>query len=150
MSDKAEYYIVRRRAVPEVLRGVVKANQLLASGKAKTVNEAAEMAGISRSSYYKFKDDIEEFHDSMSGMNITLSCEINDEPGILAQLLVIISGCNANILTIHQSIPISGVADLSISLQIRDNTEDVSLMIRKLESLSGIRKVRIMGRDRTQ
>ena len=90
MSDKAEYYIVRRRAVPEVLRGVVKANQLLASGKAKTVNEAAEMAGISRSSYYKFKDDIEEFHDSMSGMNITLSCEINDEPGILAQLLVII------------------------------------------------------------
>ncbi len=150
MSDKAEYYIVRRRAVPEVLRGVVKANQLLASGKAKTVNEAAEMAGISRSSYYKFKDDIEEFHDSMPGTNITLSCEIHDEPGILAQLLVIISGCNANILTIHQSIPISGVADLSISLQIRDNTEDVSLMIRKLENLNGIRKVRIMGRDKAQ
>ena len=150
MNDKAEYYIVRRRAVPEVLRGVVRANQLLASGKARTVNEAAEIAGISRSSYYKFKDDIEEFHDNTAGMNVTLSCEIDDEPGILAGLLGVISRCNANILTIHQSIPISGVADLSISLQIRDNTEDVSLMIRKLESLSGIRKVRIMGRDRTQ
>ena len=149
MSESTEYYIVRARAVPEVLRGVARANQLLASGKVRTVNEAAELAGISRSSYYKFKDDIEEFHDSMSGMNITLFCEINDETGILASLLGIISGCNANILTIHQSIPINGVADLSISLQIRDNTEDISLMIRKIEALSGVRKIRIMGRDKT-
>ena len=149
MSESTEYYIVRARAVPEVLRGVARANQLLASGKVRTVNEAAELAGISRSSYYKFKDDIEEFHDSMSGMNITLFCEINDETGILASLLGIISGCNANILTIHQSIPINGVADLSISLQIRDNTEDISQMIRKIEALAGVRKIRIMGRDKT-
>ena len=59
----------------------------------------------------------------------------------------IISGCNANILTIHQSIPISGVADLSISLQIRENTEDIGVMIRKIEALGGVRKIRIMGRD---
>ena len=150
MSEKTEFYIVRARAVPEVLRGVAKANQLLASGKARTVNEAAELSGISRSSYYKFKDDIEEFHDSVSGMNITLSCEISDETGILASLLGIISGCNANILTIHQSIPISGVADLSISLQIRDNTDDSSQMIGKIETLSGVRRVRIMGRDKNQ
>ena len=149
MTENAEFYIVRARAVPEVLRGVARANQLLASGKVRTVNEAAELAGISRSSYYKFKDDIEEFHDSMSGMNITLFCEINDETGILASLLGIISGCNANILTIHQSIPINGVADLSISLQIRDNTEDISQMIRKIEALGGVRKIRIMGRDKT-
>lgn len=149
MSENTEFYIVRARAVPEVLRGVARANQLLASGKVRTVNEAAELAGISRSSYYKFKDDIEEFHDSISGMNITFLCEINDETGILASLLGIISGCNANILTIHQSIPINGVADLSISLQIRDNTEDISRMVRKIEALGGVRKIRIMGRDKT-
>ena len=148
MNDKAEYYIVRKRAVPEVLRGVVKANQLLASGKARTVNEAVLIAGISRSSYYKFKDDIEEFHDSAAGMNVTRSCEIDDEPGVLAGLLGVISGCGANILTIHQSIPISGVADLSISLQIRDNTGDIGTMIREIGEFKGVRKVRIMGRDK--
>lgn len=150
VNDKAEYYIVRKRAVPDVLRGVVRANQLLASGKAKTVNEAAEMAGISRSSYYKFKDDIEEFHDNAAGMNVTLSCEIDDEPGILAGLLGAIAECNANILTIHQSIPISGVADLSISLQIRDNTRDISDMIREIGEFKGVRRVRIMGREKAQ
>lgn len=148
MSDKAEYYIVRKRAVPEVLRGVVKVNQLLASGKCRTVNEAVVLAGISRSSYYKFKDDIEEFHDSTAGMNVTLSCEINDEPGVLAGLLGVISGCGANILTIHQSIPISGVADLSISLQIRDNTGDISTIVKEIGDSGGVRKVRIMGRDK--
>ena len=148
MSENTEFYIVRARALPEVLRGVAKANQLLASGKVRTVNEAAELAGISRSSYYKFKDDIEEFHDSTSRMNITIFCEINDETGILANLLGVIAGCRANILTIHQSIPINGVADLSISLQIKDNTEDISEMIRKIEALGGVRKIRIMGRDK--
>ena len=148
LSDKAEYYIVRKRAVPEVLRGVVKVNQLLASGKCRTVNEAVVLAGISRSSYYKFKDDIEEFHDSTAGMNVTLSCEINDEPGVLAGLLGVISGCGANILTIHQSIPISGVADLSISLQIRDNTGDISTIVKEIGDSGGVRKVRIMGRDK--
>ena len=150
MSEKSEFYIVRKRAVPEVLRGVVKVNQLLASGKARTVNEAVELAGISRSSYYKFKDDIEEFHDSMAGMNVTLSCEINDETGLLAELLGIISACNANSLTIHQSIPISGVADLSISLQIKDNTDNISQMIRKIEEMEGVRRIRIMGREKMQ
>ncbi len=142
-----EFYIVRKRAVPEVLQKVVTANKLLASGKVRTVNEAAEMAGISRSSYYKFKDDIEEFHDSFTGTTMTLTCEINDETGILAELLKIISSCKANILTIHQSIPLSGVASLSISLQISENTENISSMLEMLENLSGVRKVRVTGRD---
>lgn len=147
MSEHTEYYIVRARAVPEVLQKVVEANKLLASGRARTVNEAAEMAGISRSSYYKFKDDIEEFHDSMMGTTLTLSCEIDDETGLLADLLGVIAGCGANILTIHQSIPISGVAALSLSLQVTENTEDVGKMIGRLESLRGVHKVKIIGRQ---
>lgn len=147
MSEHTEFYIVRKRAVPEVLQKVVEANKLLASGRARTVNEAAELAGISRSSYYKFKNDIEEFHDSMTGTTLTLSCEINDETGLLADLLQIIAQCRANILTIHQSIPTSGVAAVSLSLQIREETEDVGQMIRMLESQGGVRKVRIIGRQ---
>lgn len=147
MSEHTEYYIVRARAVPEVLQKVVEANRLLASGRARTVNEAAELAGISRSSYYKFKDDIEEFHDSMKGTTLTLSCEIDDETGILADLLSVIARCGANILTIHQSIPISGVAALSLSLQITEETEDAGQMIDELESLRGVRRVKIIGRQ---
>ena len=147
MGDNAGYYIIRKRAVPDVLLRVVEANRLLACGKARTVNEAVELAGISRSSYYKFKDDIEEFHDSRSGTTLTLSAEVDDEMGLLARFLSIISSASANILTIHQSIPTGGVAMLSISLQIREETHSVGDMIRRLEDLPGVRRVRVTGRE---
>ncbi len=147
MKDDARFYIIRRRAVPDVLLGVVRANKYLASGKAKTINEAVEMAGISRSSYYKFKDDIEEFHDSRPGTTLTLSADVNDERGLLAKFLSIISASGANILTIHQSVPADGVAVLSISLQIREDTGSAGEMIRQLEELEGVRRVRVTGRE---
>ena len=147
MGENADYYIIRRRAVPDVLLRVVEANRLLACGKARTVNEAAQMTGISRSSYYKFKDDIEEFHDSRSGTTLTLSAEVDDEMGLLARFLSIISSASANILTIHQSIPTGGVAMLSISLQIREETHSLGDMIRRLEDLPGVRRVRVTGRE---
>ena len=146
-SSPAEFYIIRRRAVPPVLQKVVEVNKMIASGRARTVNEAADAVGVSRSSYYKFKDDIEEFHDSVRGTSLTLFCEINDETGLLSDLLRIIAAYRANILTIHQSIPLSGVASLSISLQIREDTQDLNAMIAELRALRGVRKVSVRGRE---
>ena len=148
MSGKnTGYYLVKKRAVPEVLQKVVEANKLLASGGAKTVNEAAEKIGISRSSYYKFKDDIEEFHDSSAGTTLTLFAEINDETGLLSDMLRIIARSRANILTIHQSIPLNGVASLSISIQITQDTVNVNTMMTELEHCRGVRKVKVTGRE---
>ncbi len=146
-KNQPEFYILRRRAVPEVLLKVAMVNEMLASGRARTVNEAAAAVGVSRSSYYKFKDDIEEFHDRLQGTTLTLLCEINDETGLLSDLLGIVAASRANILTIHQSIPVSGVASLSISLQILEDTEDVNEMVAQLRAMPGVRKVRFTGRD---
>ena len=140
-----EYYVVRKRAVPEVLRKVVEVNRMLASGKARTVAEAAAAAGISRSSYYKFKDDIEEFHDRFNGKTMTLSLDVSDESGVLSGILRVIAESGANILTIHQSIPAGGAAFVSISIQLHEQTEDVSSIISSLEQLHGVRKIRVTG-----
>ena len=66
-EDKKKYFVVRERAVPEVLLKVVQAKRLLDSGKAQTVQEAADRIGISRSSFYKYKDDIFPFHEQARG-----------------------------------------------------------------------------------
>lgn len=148
MSNKGTgYYLIRKRAVPEVLQKVVEVNKLLASGGARTVNEAVEKVGISRSSYYKFKDDVEEFHDSSAGTTLTLFAEINDETGLLSDMLGIIAQNQANILTIHQSIPLNGVASLSISIQVTESTGNISSMLTALEHCRGVRKVKVTGRD---
>ena len=141
----SDFYLVRKRAVPETLLKVVEVNRLLSAGKVKTIQEAVDRVGISRSSYYKFKNDIEEFHSSMAGMTLTLSMEISDETGILSYILREIADFGANILTIHQSIPIGGMASVSISMQVLKSSENVSGLLENLERLSGIRKIRATG-----
>ena len=141
----SDFYLVRKRAVPETLLKVVEVNRLLSAGKVKTIQEAVDRVGISRSSYYKFKNDIEEFHSSMAGMTLTLSMEISDETGILSDILREIADFGANILTIHQSIPIGGMASVSISMQVLKSSENVSGLLENLERLSGLRKIRATG-----
>lgn len=118
MGETAGYFVVRQKAVPEVLLKVVEAKRLLESEKVMTIQEAVDRVGISRSSFYKYKDDIFQFHDSSQGTTLTLTFQMDDEPGLLSDVLKIIADFGANILTIHQSIPIGGIASLSLSVQV--------------------------------
>ncbi len=141
------YYVVKEQAVPEVLLKVVEAKKLLDSGKVHTVNEAADQVGISRSSFYKYKEDIFEFHEHSQGTTITLTFQMEDEPGLLSDVLNIIAQFGANILTIHQSIPINGIASLSLSVQVLETTGDVSEMLEAMEGHSGVRNVKLLAKE---
>ena len=81
MGDKSKYFLVKQKAVPEVLLKVVEAKRLLESERAITVQEATEKVGISRSSFYKYKDDILPFYDNAKGKTITLVIQMDDEQG---------------------------------------------------------------------
>ncbi len=147
MEKSTAYYVVKQRAVPEVLLKVVEAKKLIETGKVQTVNEAADKVGISRSSFYKYKDDIFQFHDNAQGTTITLTFQMDDEPGLLSDVLKIIAEYHANILTIHQSIPINGVASLSLSVQVLPTTGDVSEMLEAMENQKGVRSVKILAKE---
>ena len=102
MEEAAKYFVVRQKAVPEVLLKVVEAKRLLETEKVMTIQEAVDAVGISRSSFYKYKDDIFQFHDNAQGTTFTLMFQMDDEPGLLSDVLKIIAEYRANILTIHQ------------------------------------------------
>ena len=72
---------------------------------------------------------------------------MDDEPGILSDVLKIIADYGANILTIHQSIPINGIASLSLSVQILQTTGDISLMIEQMEQQQGVHHVKILAKE---
>lgn len=147
MEEKTSYFVLKEKAVPDVLLRVVEAKRLLESEKVASVQEAAERVGISRSSFYKYKDDIFPFHENSKGKTITMVLQMDDEPGLLSDVLKIIAEYQANILTIHQSIPISGIASLSISVQVLKNTGDISHMIEKMENQKGVHHVKILAKE---
>lgn len=147
MEEKTKYYLLRQKAVPEVLLKVAEAKKLIASEKAMTIQEATDQLGISRSSFYKYKDDIFPFYDNAKGKTITMVLQMDDEQGLLSDLLHIVAIYKANILTIHQSIPINGVAALSISVQVLQTTKDISEMLDAMEKRTGVHSVKILAKE---
>lgn len=147
MPDKANYYIIKRKALPEVFLKVLQAKKLLEKEKAMTVQEAVESIDLSRSSFYKYKDAIFPFYENSRGRAITLGMKIDDEPGLLSMLLNHIAEYKANILTIHQTIPINGVADITFTLEVLPATGDVQDMVSSLMETEGVHQVKIMARE---
>ena len=147
MGETTKYFVVKQKAIPEVLLKVVEAKRLLESEKVLTIQEAVDAVGISRSSFYKYKDDIFPFHDNSQGTTITLTFQMDDEPAILSDVLKIIAEYRANILTIHQSIPINGIASLTLSIQVLQTTGDISRMIEQLEGQPRVHHVKILAKE---
>ena len=147
MQKKSEYYVVKQKAVPEVLLKVVEAKKILESGKAATIQDAVEQVDISRSSFYKYKDDIFPFHDNAQGTTITISLSMDDEPGLLSDVLKVIAEFGANILTIHQSIPINGISSLTLSADLLPESGELEEIVNSIESQSGVHYVKVLGKE---
>ena len=123
------------------------AKRLIESGRCISVQEATDRVGISRSSFYKYKEDIFPFHDNVNGKTITMVIQLEDEPGILSEILQTVARYHANILTIHQSIPVNGIASLTLSVDVLPETGDVSEMVEVMEKTQGIQYVKILARE---
>ena len=149
MTEDSKYYVVKQKALPEVLLKVAQVNKIIET-KRMSIAEATESVGISRSSYYKYKDDIFPFRDNVKGKTITFVLSMDDEPGILSVVLKTIAEYKANLLTIHQTIPVNGVASLTLSVDILPTTGDSAKMIEQIEQLSGVRYLKILSREESQ
>ena len=145
MLEDSKYYVIKKKAVPEVLLKVLEVQKLLDAEQAKSIQEATETVGISRSSYYKYKDDIFPFHEQARGKTITFIIQMDDEPGLLSAVLQTIAKFHGNILTIHQSIPINGVATLTLSVDILPGRGDAEAMVEDIERTEGIHYLKLQG-----
>ena len=147
MTQKKRLYVVAEKALPEVLLKVVEAKKLLETEQVSTVQEATEKVGISRSSFYKYKEDIFPFHEDTRGKTVTFMMQMDDKPGILSDILRTVAEFRGNILTIHQSIPINGIATLTLSVEILPEAGDAEDMIGQMEQQTGVHYLKILGRE---
>ena len=140
---KSDYLIVHKKILPDYLEKVIEARNILARHEAPTVTEAAKKAGISRNTYYKYKDFVFEQTDRDSSRNAVISLILKDESGDLSSLLNTLSGLDTSILTISQSVPIAGKANILISLDISHMACSVEEMTDLLKQLPAVKNVHI-------
>ena len=140
-----EVYIVSRRALPKVLLKVAEVKRMLAKDKKLTVQEATDAVGLSRSSFYKYKDDVQPFHETPRGRTVNVLLQVSDEPGILSAILSEVADCRANVLTIQQSIPIGGVASVALGFEMLPETAELTEIEDRITALGGVQRLQVLG-----
>ena len=145
MANKPKYYIVEASALPEVFLKVAEAKRLLSVGEASTVNEATKMTGISRSAFYKYRDSVLPFQNMMAGRIITFQFRLQDEPGVLSNILNAFAKYEVNLLTINSMVPTNGCAVVTISAETTELTLPLEELIRLLELTPGVVKAEVLA-----
>ncbi len=131
--------------LPPVYQKVINVKELLESGQAETVNEAAEIADVSRSAYYKYKDYVFPFN-QMQGI-LTLLIAVVDMKGVLSDMLGFISEVGCNILTINQNVPVNGVANITVTVQTENMRVSTDRLISGIQKVRGVRRVDILAKQ---
>lgn len=139
------YLIVERSALPEYFIKVVEARTLLETGKCTQVNDAVRTVGISRSTYYKYKDKIVEPSRLSIGQKATHMLMLNHESGMLSRVLNTLSAFGANILTITQSIPVHGKANIMLTMDMVELNTPIEHLLNELQNTNGVEKVRLLA-----
>lgn len=148
MSDTKtteRYYLVREDILPEALVKTMQVKEMLALGQAKTIHEAVDRAGLSRSAFYKYKDGIFPLSKLERERIVTISMDLEHRSGILSKVLALVASLEGNVLTIHQTIPLQGMANVVISVDTSLMGEQFITLLDTLRLHDGVKRVSIVG-----
>ena len=141
----SKYYVVSGDILPDVLEQVMQARILLQSGKAKRISEAVKMVGISRGTYYKYKDAVFFFISEQSNRKAIISMILRNEKGTLSKVLSLVSVKQVNVLAINQTIPINGIANVALTLDISDLEISIQSLVSLIEAMPMVEKADLVA-----
>ena len=144
-EGKSSFIVVDSCVLPDIFEKVLLVKKLIASGKEKSSASACKAVGISRSAFYKYKDYVYSYEEKLTQRIISIYTVLSDEPGILAGFISHLHSLNANILTVNQSIPVDGVASVTISLRLTENSQDIMGLKNILSRLRGVVELKIIS-----
>lgn len=139
------YYVVREELLPEAMMKTIQVKEMLDRGEVATVHEAVERAGLSRSAFYKYKDGVFTLNEIGRESIVTIAMDLEHRSGVLSNVLALLASLEGNVLTMNQSIPLQGYANVVASVDISQVTRELSELISLLGSQPGVRKAIVIG-----
>ncbi len=138
----SDYLVVHKSLLPQYLEKVIEARALLNSHEVETITEAVRKVGISRNTYYKYKDFIYE-DKQIARQHAVMTLVLKDSPGTLSSVINTITKNKCNIITISQAVPVSGLATVMITIDISKFKGHIVQLIKELENLSATKAVHL-------
>lgn len=140
-----KYYLICEDVLSDILKKVIKVKELTSNGSVKDISEAVKTVGISRSTYYKYRDFIFPTNNSMSNKKLTIIISMCNETGVLSKVLDCIASKSGSIITINQDIPFNFTANVTITIDISKLSCTSTTLLEELESLEHIVEVKILA-----
>ena len=138
-----KYLIVSNSVLPEYFEQVVKTREMIESGEIN-ISQACQKNNISRSTYYKYKDNVFR-PDREYGKKSIFAFKMADEKGVLSRILSVINEFNANIIAINQAMPIKNFAYVTITLDISDSNKPLQELTKKLKQIKHVKSANIIA-----
>ena len=139
------YYVVREDLLPEAIVKTIAVKEMLSRGETATIHEAVERVGMSRSAFYKYREGVLTLGELERGSIVTVSLDLEDRSGVLSQVLGYIADRGCNVLTIHQSIPLEGSANVVLSVDTAPMPDEVFALIDMLRLQPGVKRASVIG-----
>ena len=139
------YYLVREDVLTDAMQKTLDAKQLLQSGAVSSIWDAVKEVDLSRSAFYKYRDAVFPFHSIVQERILTVFILLQDRKGTLAKLLETVSDAHCNILTIHQTIPIQGRANVTLSLDVTSMTIELDELIQSIKRLDFVESADVIS-----
>lgn len=140
-----DYLIVHKSILPDYFEKVIRAKALLESGEEKDVSHAVKTVGISRSTYYKYKDYLLEPSAMSEGRLAVISVMLTHEPGVLSALLAKISEVGGSVVTIQQSMPIHSRAQVTLSIDVSNIPGTLEELMTDLGGIPGVEQPKLIA-----
>lgn len=139
------YYLVREDVLTDAMHKTLEAKQLLQTGAVASIWDAVKEVDLSRSAFYKYRDAVFPFHSIVQERILTMFLQIQDRKGTLAKLLETITDAHCNVLTIHQTIPIQGRANVTLSLDVTSMVVELDELIHLLKRLDFVESAEVIS-----
>lgn len=140
-----KFYLVREDVLPEAMKKTIDAKEMIDRGKAESIGDAVQKVDLSRSAFYKYRDTVFPFSSIVKERLITLFFHLEDRSGTLSKLLGVVASSGCNVLTIHQTIPLQGRANVTLSLNVSDMGIGIDDLLSQLRELEFVEKVEVLG-----
>ena len=140
-----DYLIVNKEVLPDVFDKVVQVKKMMEQGDEIQVSDAVKKVGLSRSTYYKYKDHVFAASENLKERRAVYSFMLSHEKGLLSEVLHLFTSMHCNIITINQNIPIHGKANVTISVDVTEMQISPSELTEKLSALKGVSRSSLLS-----
>jgi chorismate mutase len=140
-----KFFLVREDVMPEAMKKTLEVKEMLERGKAESIGDAVQKADLSRSAFYKYRDTVFPFSTIKKEKIVSLFFHLEDRSGTLSKLLVVVAASGCNVVTLNQTIPLQGRANVTLSLNTSNITTEIDDLLKELRKLEFVEKVEVLG-----